>query len=478
MKDFLNYVFNNNIPLTILVILAIFVFVVEIKNNTDSIKSICVGIYKFFKNIVFRLISNHKRKKYNKCVSTIEFLKWQQELLDLIYKDTIKEFNDDEEKNYKDSAVKCEKAELYNNYFESVYFKAKNEINPPFNELFNKEAVRYNNFDKKILKKIKRGATSHQKRYYRLVKPKIHYPYNVGYMLENFNFHHDENGKNFYFDASTGVYLENVYESNVLEYELYKVYKHKRLRKDIFFKPIDKILDYLPQRKAIHQSFNENGKLSTKILTSGQGRKSLLSVSMLVLCKNRNNSYDVLRIRRSENVDAKVGFLQFVPSGGFSSLDAGLDFDSQFANASLTKGLLREFLEECFGENDYSGVVNRSPEDIYTNEVIRKIDFNNIYFLGTALSLVSLRHELCFLMVIDDEEIISKMKANDESDNTLHYIDVKKLQDENFWKRYNNDDRDIQMLNATSAALFKLAQASKKYKEIIGEDVPKEKPSK
>ena len=75
----------------------------------------------------------------------------------------------------------------------------------------------------------------------------------------------------------------------------------------------------------IHDCFKDNTETSKEILTSGKGRKSLLSVSMMVLCKNKNNSYDALCIRRSENVDAKVGFLQFVLSGGFSALDAGLD---------------------------------------------------------------------------------------------------------------------------------------------------------
>ena len=221
----------------------------------------------------------------------------------------------------------------------------------------------------------------------------------------------------------------------------------------------------------IHDCFKNNTETSKEILTSGKGRKSLLSVSMMVLCKNKNNSYDALRIRRSENIDAKVGFLQFVPSGGFSALDAGLDFDSQFANASITKGLLREFLEECFGEADYSGVINHSPEDVYSNEIIKKIGLNNIHFLGTALSLVSLRHELCFLMKIDNEEVISKMKANDESDNTLHYIDIEKLTDKKFWKRYSlNDVRDLLMLNATSAALYSLAKENNFYKNIIEPD--------
>ena len=125
MKELLNYIFNNNIPLTILVILAILVFIIEVKKNSDSIKSICVGIYKFFKNKVFRAISYYKRKKYNKCVSTIEFLKWQKEVLDKIYGPIIKKYTEE------NPEIKCDYADVHGQKYEAIYFKSNNDIIPP-----------------------------------------------------------------------------------------------------------------------------------------------------------------------------------------------------------------------------------------------------------------------------------------------------------------------------------------------------------
>lgn len=469
MKDFLNLIFDNKIPVFILYVLALIFFLVEFFTNLKAIGKFFAIIGKFFRDKVWRFHKNGTRKRYNKTVSTTDFLDWQKKLLKRVYGDVVQKFNNEEK--LKDSPVVCDYSSLFNHEYESVYFKSNNLIRAPFKELFNKEEVLYNDFDKIILKGIKKNAKHYQKKYYAIIKPTIHFPYNVGYMLKEFNFH-DQND-NFHFKAQTGVYLQNVYESNMLEYELYKLYKKK---KNIDNLSIDEILEYLPQRNAIHKNFLDSNKnLSTDIFTSGAGRNSLLSVSMMVLCKNKNG-YDALRIRRSENVDAKVGFLQFVPSGGFSSLDAGLDFDSQYANASIIKGLLREFLEECFGEEDYSGVINHSPEDIYSNEIIKKIDLKKIYFIGTALSLVSLRHELCFLMVIDNEEIISKMKANDECDKTLRYVDILQLEKEEFWSRYseNNKNRDdILMLNATSAALYNLVRESDIYKSLKEEVLEK-----
>ena len=462
MKDSIVFVFGT-VPLIILIALAILTFFVEGKKNWDVLKKLYEDIKNCCKYKIFRYFHNKKLEKYNKTVSTKDYLEWQYKVLNKIYKPIIDDFN----KRYEDDPrkIKCNEAGLkdFKYKYEALCFNTPDlDIKPPFKELFNKEDVDYNSFDKKRLKEIKKGADKDQRAYYRLVKSKIHYPYNLGYMLESINYQ-----KDFYIKARTGVYLQNVYESNILEYELYKLYKNKKFNKNLENKDVDHILGLLPQRNKIHEAAKDSG---ADIFSSGVGRNSLLSVSMMVLCKNRSGSYDALRIRRSADVDAKAGFIQFVPSGGFSSLDAGLDFDSQYANASITKGLLREFLEECFGEKDYSGVINHSPEDVYNHEAFKSIDINeSIHFVGTALSLVSLRHEMCFLMIIDDENVTNKMKANEESDNTLHYIDVEQLEKKEYWMQYSDDDNnmdDIYMLNATSAALWQLVRESGVYAEL------------
>ena len=454
MKDSIVFVFGT-VPLIILIALAVLTFFVEGKKNWDVLKKLCEDTKNFCKNKLFRIISNIRLTIYNKTVSTKDFLDWQKRVLYKLY--DLKDEETDEKKNQQEE---FETVELYGHEYEAVCFKVPEnlDIRPPFEKLFKKEEVKYNSFDKKKLKEIKKKANRKQRSYYRLVKSKIHYPYNLGYMLESIDYKNS-----FHIRAKTGVYLQNVYDSNILEYELYRLYKKNR---KIENEGKDEILKHLPRRANIHEVLHKNRE---DIFSKGTGRNSLLSVSMMVLCKNRSGSYDALRIRRSADVDAKAGFIQFVPSGGFSSLDAGLDFDSQYANASITKGLLREFLEECFGEKDYSGVINHSPEDVYNHEAFKSIDINeSIHFVGTALSLVSLRHEMCFLMIIDDENVTNKMKANEESDNTLHYIDVEQLEKKKYWMQYSekeNED-DIYMLNATSAALWQLVRESKVYAEL------------
>ena len=97
---------------------------------------------------------------------------------------------------------------------------------------------------------------------------------------------------------------------------------------------------------------------------------------MLVLVKNYSGSYDALRIRRSQNVAAKAGYLQFVPSGGFESINDCTDFDSQWSNYSITKVIFRELLEECFGidEDDEKLTGNNvTPDKIYYNQHIKTL---------------------------------------------------------------------------------------------------------
>lgn len=122
--------------------------------------------------------------------------------------------------------------------------------------------------------------------------------------------------------SRVGNYEGNIKISHILEYELYNLYKKysgNTVNDRVWF------LNHLPIRNYIHR----NNKDSEYFFRSGKDRESLLSVQMFVMVKNHSNSYDALRIRRSSDVAAKAGYLQFVPSGGFESINDCTDFDSQ-----------------------------------------------------------------------------------------------------------------------------------------------------
>lgn len=217
------------------------------------------------------------------------------------------------------------------------------------------------------------------KRYYRLINQTIKYPKRLGYMLDEIIFYtnNDQEKKNnqveWYLDSYVGNYENNLKTSHVLEYELYKLYiKDRKYHLNIKEKCGKEILKELPIRNYIHTNFENE----CDVLTSGKNRSSLLGVQVFVLIKNHSKEYDVLRIRRSENVVIKPGFLQFIPSGGFEAMNDCVDYDAQWDNYSITKAVFRELLEECFGQDEDDKRAcgyNISPDRIYYNDEISKL---------------------------------------------------------------------------------------------------------
>ena len=193
------------------------------------------------------------------------------------------------------------------------------------------------------------------------------------------------------------------------------------------------------------------------------------------MVKNRADKYDILRIRRSTEVAAKPGFIQFIPSGGFEAANDCTDMDSQWDNYSITKSVFRELLEECFGidEDDKNISANNvSPDKIYNNKHIIKLvkylrNEDNDYhaymqLMGTSMNLVGLRQELSFILKIDDPDFSLEFIGNYESKSAIHMIDVNVMEKDLFW-----DEKDLQLLNCTSAGLYELARQNELYKTCL-----------
>ena len=173
-------------------------------------------------------------------------------------------------------------------------------------------------------------------------------------------------------------------------------------------------------------------------------------------------------MRRSVNVNAKPGFIQFIPSGGFEAANDCIDLDSQWDNYSISKAVFRELLEECFGQDEDDNTIssnNISPDKLYNNKHIADlISMLNdkrakMQLMGTSMNLVGLRQELSFILRVDDPDFSLDFISNYESRSAIHMIDVKILEDADFWM---NDD--LAKLNCTSAGLFELARENETYK--------------
>ena len=466
-------------PGWILFIALLLCLIVELFHKREDIKKIIDILKKFFIWLL-TTVRRIKRQLYDRCLSSEEYLDWQKQVLKIIYGPIIEEYNSN------DSFIKCEKVNFPVGKddvskakdmkwldYDAVCFKSEKQYEYPFSELMKKEEVNYGNFvdEKGKPTKYKYEKKGGRQKYYRLLKRTIPFPNNIGYMLSTLNLDKSSNEELFHLKLYTDRYIENVCTSHYLGYELYKLFKKKyakRIKKAkqkqieyVVKESSSELLSLLPYRNEVHTKLGNDPK---RIFTDGSGRVSLMSVSMMVACKNINGKYDMLRIRRSSNVDAKVGFLQFIPSGGFSSLTEDNDFDAQYANASVVKGVFRELLEECFGEEDYSGRKELSTEEIYNHPIIKKLvklfdkkdNDTKMYFLGTAMGLSSLRQDLCFLLVIDDLEIASQIRPNEECNTVINCIDVDRIMSLDYWMKYGEEETDLRLLNGTSAALLQL----------------------
>lgn len=438
-----------------------------------------------------------KRRKYNKELMSREFMSWQKEVLFGIYRPLIASLREEgvdidithiviEGKDEDSNSITVKEE------YECVTIPVKS-VPYPFKGVCDKLKLKTRS-EEDVLKstwKYEENRVGDLRKYRNLIYYTIKFPKRLGYMLDEIEI---ENGNLRGISAYPGIYEHNLLESHILEYELYRVYQENKLSQRS--KADEALMDKLPIRREIHNKFimadekNKETKEESKktkeerkesnILKSGKYRNSLLGVQALVLVKSRVGTYDVLRIRRSEQVASKAGFLQFIPSGGFEAYNDDLSFDAQWENYSITKVLFRELLEECFGmDEDAERSKNQSPESIYFDENIRKIleqllkqgnaaeESPKIIFefIGFATNLVNLRTELCFLIRIDDPDFSGRMQSNEETSQTIRWIRMDEVERLDFWKR--EDGNDLELLNCSSAALWELARKNSHYREAL-----------
>ena len=397
-----------NIPVLVITILVIVYLFLQLVDNFNKVKEAILTVLdgtKFFDRILW----GHIRRKYDKTLASEDFLQWQNKVLKKIYRPYIdatqdilvqQEWNNDIAKiNF--SQVEFGDEDTWD--YESVTIQLP-AVPYPFDDVCPKELLitKKDTNQTKYSDKIKKFKVWF---YYHIVKRTIRYPKRIGYMLGTLEL--DNNWK---ITSYVGNYENNIKTSHVLEYELYRLFK-KAEKEEL---SADELMKKLPIRNEIHHLYKDD---MGQLLLSGKGRDSLLGVQMFVLVKNESGSYDALRIRRSMEVAAKPGFLQFIPSGGFEAINDCNDFDSQWDNYSLKKAIFRELLEECFGqdEDDKKSSGNSvSPDRIYHNSHIKglikliKEGKAEMQLLGITESLVSLRHELSFILRVDDSDFADK----------------------------------------------------------------------
>lgn len=374
-----------------------------------------------------------RREIFNNTISSKKYTQFVNEVLRLYYDD-----------------------EYFTKLFGRAYpvytIKGDENIVYPFNELNDLRKLSLNYIPIKFKNK------HYYRKYKEVLGDTVKHPLRFGYMLDEFCYNCDEEICGLY--AHTGTYEENIYTSHIFEYEMYALYK--KFHRENLTDP--KIRHKLKKKMKLRNQLHDN--FSTRdIVTTGCGRASEFGVQMLTIIKDTDCKYKVLTIKRSDKVAARKGYWQFIPSGGFEVFEreGKLDKRALEENYSVTHALLREFVEEVYGEPEFG--------DIKNGESLRKIDNHEevqyIYslidkgqaefiFLGSAVDIIGLRHELSFALIIHDGKYGKKtFKSNEESTKIERFT---------FEDIYNIEDKS--MINPASVALWKLFVESDKYKEL------------
>lgn len=498
MGELYNFLLDKNITSGIITVLLFTYLFLSIYSDWEVLVRLFQKIKNHFTGWPDR-IKRKKKDKYEQQLQQKEFISFQKKCLLTIYEPLVEKlskqgypinivefesFKDGEEKDtYKYEAITIGKKKTLSYPFEGLF--PKKDLTPKTPS--SKEELELDDYDSEMLKNnsIPNTLKRSIKKYANLMLTTIRFPKRLGYMLLDINFtDHDITSVS----AKSNCYMTNIIDSHYMEYELYEYYKEymKTGTLESFNKQCEEpgfkevILDNLPIRKQIHDSFKSEGN-EEKVLISGRYRNSLMGVQALLLLKNRSGSYDAVSIRRSMNVVNKPGFIQYIPSGGFEALNDKDDIDTQRSNYSVNKALFRELAEECFGLSEDVDWDNKSSETIYYQNGIKELlvllnesgtnKKAQFEFLGTTMNLVGLRQEFSFILRIDDDSFIEKLVANYESNNTINLIDINNLYDKQFWKNKHDNGcayNDFDKLNCTSAGLLTLARENHLFQEARG----------
>ncbi len=301
--------------------------------------------------------------------------------------------------------------------------------------------------------------TKTQKQYVKLLGNTLHAPRMKGFALQMI--HYNPDGRTQSFDTITTNQYQNLVTSHILEWELYQLFKSQN---GYIPASPDEILAKLPYRAQYH-----DGRFGSSAIAEPHNAYPLLSVQAIVIYQDtRGVGQPVWRVvlaKRSQDVIVKPGFFQFQPAGGFEVFGSE-DDDADFLvrqGFDVGDALLREYAEELFDVTEFRlNPQGRDPRSIRSHQIVRQLveavrkNTAWIEFVGTIVDLTVLRHELSFVILIQDNFF-----CNSELLGSWEAKNMTSPQAENLREILSGG-----VLHGGSAGLLQLAVGSKRVKEL------------
>lgn len=276
----------------------------------------------------------------------------------------------------------------------------------------------------------------------------------LSYMIHSFDI--NEKNKVEYFSTKISSYEQIMYTSNILEYELYKLYRETRGEVPNWSR--SEILQHLPLRNALHLNHSQ-----FFVVTHGEGRNAGISIQLCYMVFDKKcMDYVIPYALLPDNIASKKGRLQFLPEGGYRLHNKSIaDNERIFKNYKMNIACRRILLEQIYGHPEINA---RDKLIINPNEnmIISKIDDlrkqREAYFdsLGVTIDLVTLRPTISFILRIDAHDFVY-----DEYKSNNNNVNIRKIQ-------MNDLDKFMlaNRLTNESAGMYALLKKHKYYKNI------------
>lgn len=371
-------------------------------------------------------------RKLFQCLSNSAYLEWQQEVLEILYEG-------------------LEIATVYGHRYPAAIIRPSLGWKYPFGNLCKLTEVNLPMLQ----------VSKEQKAYVKMLGRSLKWPMMKGFALQRI--HIDNEGHGGEIETVTTTFLQNVITTHILEWELYKLYnKNHPNPSDLGEKGI---LNHLPRRTQYHN--NRKGQLAILEPTSAYPLISLQAIVVFYDTKiSSNPTWRIVTTRRSDEVVVKPGFFQFQPAGGFEVYGTEKDDDAYLVEQgfNLTAALFREYAEEIFDAKELQVKPDGRDSDsaVFSHPSVRELTtlINNgrasIDYLGIVVDLAVLRHELSFLIVINDKEFCNNPLLGSWEAKNIVAVPPRNLR--TFLSKG--------VLHGSSAALLQLAMESKRLRDI------------
>lgn len=209
-------------------------------------------------------------------------------------------------------------------------------------------------------------------------------------------------------DCVPGRYYRSLATSEYLDEELLNAHKGRENQS------VD--LSRLPHREWLHQVVGGDN-----VVMDGRGRNAAVSVSATIMIALEDGGFDVMLTPRSEDVATHQYFNHVIPSGIFQPLDPPGDSPSNTfvkREFNVTRTFHREFIEELYASEEYGDVGGRPihiPENEPEIKRLRAQPEATLYYTGVSVNLMTLRPEICLLLLITDPGWLARERTEADS---------------------------------------------------------------